>query len=201
MLNINTVRQKAKGLLSKKLSASLTYHCYSHTVWVVESCLTIAQNEGIEDTHDLTLLETAAWLHDVGFVRAYFEHELQSCVIARELLPETGASPEEIEKVCELIMATKIPQTPKCLLSKIICDADLDYLGRDDFYTWSGKLKQEWLNYGIIKDEDDFFYRQLKFLNAQKFHTQDAQKRRNPNMLLRIKELLQNDSKSIRLSA
>jgi predicted metal-dependent HD superfamily phosphohydrolase len=105
----------------------------------------------------------------------------------------------EIEKVCELIMATKIPQSPKCHLSEIICDADLDYLGRDDFYIWSAKLKEEWLNYAIIKDEDDFFLRQLKFLNLHRYHTHDAQKRREPMKQLRLQELL--GTNLIRLSA
>ncbi len=198
-MNINTVRQKAKDLLRKKLSASLTYHCYLHTQWVVESCLTIAANEGIKSSDDLIILETAAWLHDVGFVRSYFEHEVQSCVIAKEILPEANATLFEIEKVCELIMATKIPQSPKCHLSEILCDADLDYLGRDDFYTWSEKLKLEWLNYAIIKNEDDFFLRQLKFLNLHRYHTQDAQKRREPMKQIRLKELL--ESSPVRLSA
>ncbi len=198
-MNINIVRQKAKDLLRKKLSGSLTYHCYLHTVWVVESCLTIAANEGIEDNQDILLLETAAWLHDVGFVRSYFEHEVQSCIIAKEILPEANATVEEIEKVCELIMATKIPQTPKCHLSEIICDADLDYLGRDDFYLWSAKLKEEWLNYAIIKDEDDFFLRQLKFLNAHKYHTHDAKIRREPAKQIILKALL--DGNRLKLSA
>jgi predicted metal-dependent HD superfamily phosphohydrolase len=166
---------------------------------VVESCLTIAANEGIDEVQETTILETAGWLHDVGFIRSYFDHEVQSCVIAKEILPEAGATPEEIEKVCELIMATKIPQSPHCHLGKILCDADLDYLGRDDFYIWSAKLKQEWLNYAIIKDEDDFFYRQLKFLNAHEYHTRDARTRREPMKQLRLKELL--DTNRIRLSA
>jgi predicted metal-dependent HD superfamily phosphohydrolase len=168
---------------------------------VVDSCLTIAANEGINDPEELTILETAAWLHDVGFVRSYFEHEVQSCIIAKEILPEAGATQQEIEKVCELIMATKIPQSPKCHLSQIICDADLDYLGRDDFYIWSAKLKQEWLNYAIIKDEDDFFARQLKFLNAHQYHTSDAQKRREPMKQERLQELLKSNPIPIRISA
>ena len=34
----------------------------------------------------------------------------------------------------ELREATKIPQTPLTKLEEIICDADLDYLGREDFF-------------------------------------------------------------------
>ena len=39
----------------------------------------------------------------------------------------------------QLILATKVPQKPKNKLEKIICDADLDYLGREDFDNISDK--------------------------------------------------------------
>ncbi len=199
MFDLNTVRERAKHLLETGLSEKLTYHCYPHTVWVVESCLVLAKNQGIENPEDLRLLETAAWLHDAGFTRTYFNHEEKSCEIAIEILNGEGATKTEVDKVCTLIMSTRIPQSPCCLLGEILCDADLDYLGRDDFYYWSLQLKKEWENHGIIKSNEEFEERQLKFLNAHRYHTQDAQNRREPVKQLYLKELMKNHT--IRISA
>jgi predicted metal-dependent HD superfamily phosphohydrolase len=180
LFDLKNVKDKAIELLSTGLSEKLTYHCFPHTVWVVQSCHELAMNEGISDPNQLRILETAAWLHDAGFTRTYFNHEEKSCEIATEILTELGADAVEIDKVCELIMSTKIPQSPCCHLGQIICDADLDYLGRDDFFPWSKKLKEEWYNFGMITSEEEFEVRQLKFLTAHKYHTKDAQTRREP---------------------
>ncbi|MDA0973125.1 MAG: hypothetical protein O2867_05255 [Bacteroidetes bacterium] len=40
-------------------------------------------------------------------------------------------------------MATKVPQEPKDHLARILCDADLDYLGGDDYDEIAGGLYQE----------------------------------------------------------
>lgn len=180
MIDIEQVRLKAKELLSTKLSPALTYHCFDHTKWVVEAAMTIAGNEGINDTNQLLILESSAWFHDTGFTRKYKNHEEESCLIAGEILPGFGATPTDMDKIRELIMATSIPQTPFDNLGKIICDADLDYLGRNDFPEWSERLKQEWLNFEIITDEQDFYNKQFAFLKAYDYHTADARNRRGP---------------------
>jgi uncharacterized protein len=180
LIDIEQARKTAQHLLGTKLSPSLTYHCFEHTKWVVESCLTIAHNEGITDTNQLLILEASAWFHDTGFTRLYKNHEQESCLIAKEILPDLGATPADMEKIFDLIMATSIPQKPFDILAKIICDADLDYLGREDFPEWSEKLKREWLSYEIITDEQDFYNRQFAFLKAYEYHTADARNRRGP---------------------
>lgn len=197
MFDLEIVREKAKIMLDTGLSEKLTYHSYAHTIWVVESCLTIAANEGIKDATDLLLLETSAWFHDLGFVRTYLKHEEKSCEIATEILTQEGASVSEIKKVCDLIMSTRIPQTPCCHLGEILCDADLDYLGRDDFFPWSDKLRKEWYNFGMINSDDEFEERQQRFLNAHRYHTRDAQMRREPVKQLLIKELINKQNNKV----
>ena len=180
MIDIDQARQTAKDLLQNKLSPLLTYHCFEHTKWVVESSIAIALNEGINDPYQLLILEASAWYHDTGFTRVYKNHEQESCLIATEVLTELGATPTELEIIRDLIMATSIPQAPLSELAKIICDADLDYLGRTDFPEWSERLKREWLNFEIITDEQDFYNKQYAFLKAYEYHTADARNRRGP---------------------
>ena len=62
---------------------------------------------------------------------------------SRSFLPEYGYSGEQIEKICKIIMATKLPPQPEDIYQKIICDADLDYLGRSDMIPVSNTLYKE----------------------------------------------------------
>lgn len=92
------------------------------------------------------LLKTAAWLHDIGYIWDDKSHEERGCQFAKEFLPGWGFSIDEIDTICGMIMATKIPQSPNNLLEQIICDADLDYLGREDYFIISERLLDELKN-------------------------------------------------------
>ena len=82
---------------------------------------------------DFFILKTAVLFHDMGYINQYENNETIGVEYARKFLPEYGYFKIQIEKISKLILVTKVPQTPKNKLEKIICDADLDYLGREDF--------------------------------------------------------------------
>jgi exopolyphosphatase/pppGpp-phosphohydrolase len=124
--------------------------------------------------YDSMLLQTAVLFHDSGFTIQSKDHEELGCKIVRESLPIFGYTPEEIASICGMIMATKIPQTPTNIMEQIICDADLDYLGRDDFWEIGYNLYKELEIYGILTDERDWNKLQLKFLNAHQYFTYSA---------------------------
>ncbi len=156
--------------LNEELASNLYYHGFHHTVDVLNACIMIAEIEDVRDD-ELTLLKTGALFHDCGFLKTYKNHEEMSCDIARKSLPEFGYSPEQIEVVCGLIMATKIPQTPKTMLEQILCDADLDYLGREDFEFIASSLFREMTENNLIENEQDWNRLQVKFLNNHKYFT------------------------------
>ena len=68
-------------------------------------------------------------------------------------------------------MATKIPQSPKTLAEKIICDADLDYLGRDDFEPISMRLYKEFISFKIIPDDAVWDKIQIGFFESHHYFT------------------------------
>lgn len=77
-----------------------------------------------------------------------------------------------------MIMATKVPQQPQNHLEEILCDADLDYLGREDFFTIGNKLFAELSVYGILSTEDEWNELQARFLEAHHYFTKTAIKLR-----------------------
>ncbi|MCD6013000.1 MAG: hypothetical protein K0Q79_2862 [Flavipsychrobacter sp.] len=175
--------EKVKKFILKKLKhelpKNLTYHSTEHIKDVYGSAKTLAKLENVEG-EDLYLLLTAVLFHDSGFIREQKNHEQVSVDIAREYLPAYDYTPAQIDRICGMIMATKIPQTPLNRLEEIICDADLDYLGRDDFFKIGNGLYEELCMYGIINSETEWNKLQVRFLEKHKFFTKTARKLRKP---------------------
>ena len=183
--------QQAKAFILDKLKnelpAHLSYHSVAHVIDVYQAAEQIGKQENISD-NDMQLLLTAALFHDAGFINGTKRHEEESCSIANQYLPDYGYSINEIEKINGMIMATQIPQLPKTHLEEIICDADLDYLGRDDFFPISDSLYKEFNTAGMIGDEDDWNKLQVIFFETHHFFTSTAlklrQKKKDENLRL-----------------
>jgi len=161
------------GLLEKGLPANLCYHNVNHTMDVYHAADRLGRLEGV-DEGDMKLLITAAWLHDSGQIKKSDGHEMISCEIARETLPAYDYTPGEIEKICGIIMATRLPQTPQDHLGEILADADLDYLGRDDFFVKSERLFNELCSSGNMMTRDEWNLKQVDFLEKHKYFTKSA---------------------------
>jgi hypothetical protein len=159
--------------LAKELPGTLYYHSMDHVQDVLNAAMMYAQLEGVSE-YETLLLKTAVLYHDSGFTIQAREHESLGCEIARENLPRFEYTQEEIERICGMIMATRIPQTAHNLLEQIICDADLDYLGRDDFWTIGASLFRELKEAGVLDNEKDWNRIQLKFLRAHHYLTGHA---------------------------
>ena len=171
-----------KEFISKKLSTELApelmYHSFSHTMEVYQAAQRYAEEERIIG-EDLHLLLTAVLFHDSGFIDVRKNHEERSCEIARSILPQFDYTEEQIDRICNMILATRIPQQPKTHLEEITCDADLDYLGRNDYTLIADGLYEEMRLSGQIKSEKEWFDVQIRFLENHKYHTETARKWRN----------------------
>jgi len=177
-----SIKQPILSRLEDELDSRLGYHNIAHTLDVLEQAEVIAIQEKVTDKHDVLLLKTAAIFHDSGFLFVYKNHEEKGCEIASESLKNVF-SEEDIKKVCGMIMATKIPQTPNTLLEQIICDADLDYLGRNDFEPISRNLYKEFIIYKIIPEDIIWDHIQIKFFESHHYFTSTSISKRNGEKL------------------
>lgn len=159
--------------LKDELPANLSYHNVEHTRHVIEAASYLGMKENISE-RDMVLLKTAALFHDAGFMKNFLEHEKLSCIYAREYLPLFEYSPEEIDQVCEMIMATRLPQKPTGELSKLLCDADLFYLGGEEYEEFSKKLFNEFKINGLIDSTLDWDMRQSDFLLTHHYFSKTA---------------------------
>lgn len=179
--------------LRTELPAARTYHSLEHTLDVYASVIGIAEQEGISG-EGLALLKTAALYHDAGFTVQETEHEEAGCTIARRILPEYGYDPRQVELICDMILATRIPQQPKSELERVLCDADLDYLGRVDFWIIGNTLYNEMRHFGVLGSELEWNELQLRFLERHRYFTATNNALREPvkqDNLARIKAWLE----------
>jgi predicted metal-dependent HD superfamily phosphohydrolase len=165
-----------------------TYHCLEHTLDVYASVVDIAEQEGVTG-EGLILLKIAALYHDAGFTVQDLEHEVVSCRIVQEELPKFGFGPDQVELICNMILATKIPQTPRNKLARILCDADLDYLGREDFLQIGAELFKEMKHYGVLNTEREWNELQVRFLERHQYFTVTNKRVREPKKQEHLREV------------
>jgi len=177
-MDISGAKEFVIRYLSVRLNPAFHYHDLSHTLDVFESATRIGKLEKVSAS-DLIMLQTAALFHDIGMTEQYIDHETASETIARSILPGFGYSPEEIDHICILILATKLPACPLMLNEQIICDADLDYLGRHDFFMRSFQLQVEWHHLGILSlNPVEWLEYEVCFLEQHDFYTHSAKSTR-----------------------
>jgi len=174
--------------LEKELPDYLFYHNVKHTVDVVTEVELIGWGEGCSD-EEILLLKTAGLFHDAGHTIAYDNHEFYGTELAKEMLPKYNYSPEHIERICSIIMATKLPPRPTNLLENIICDSDLDYLGRSDFIPVSNTLYEELKAQNKMGSLNDWNKIQVKFISGHQYFTATARSLREVNKQLQIERI------------
>lgn len=173
-MNFEGAKQFILNKLQRELDPRLTYHSVSHTLDVLDSAIRIAALEDVSG-RELELIKVACVYHDSGMLRQYSGHEEASVAIADEVLPQYGYMPGDLSVIKNMIMATRIPQKAMSITEKIICDADLDYLGRPDFFMIAHQLKYEWDMLEFKPTTLEEWYRiQIDFLTNHTYFTPSA---------------------------
>jgi uncharacterized protein len=182
-----TIRSHILSKLRNGLSKDLTYHTVQHTLDILRNAERIARDENIQNEEDLFLLKVACLYHDSGFLITYKGHEEESCNLAKKDLPAFDCAERQVEIICGIIMATKIPQSPSNNIEEIICDADLDYLGTADFFTTGNKLFLELKKKGLVNSKKEWDVIQVNFLKEHRYFTATSKKLREQQKLIHLK--------------
>lgn len=172
----------------ESLPEGLYYHNLEHTLDVCDAVERIGKAEGLSG-REIEMLRAAAMFHDTGFVDTYDNNECLGAEYAGEYLEKYGYQPEEIEKIKGAILATNLRIPPKDKFEMVLCDADLDYLGRDDFEFRSNLLFEELVLRGKIKSKEEWDKLQLSFLAGPHYYTEYSLKTRAPQVAEKLKEI------------
>jgi len=180
-----SIIQKAESYvvaqLNEKLPQSYLYHNLSHTRRVVKYVKQLIEIEKI-GSNDARILELAAWFHDIGFIKSSDNHENYSVEIAKTFLQKEKVAAATIDKIEELILATKMLNEPNNLLEKIILDADCAHLGKKFYFEVSELLREEWVELGLKKMSDvEWIEKNIEFLTKKhQYYTNYAIKNWQP---------------------
>ena len=177
----------ALGRLAGELSPHLTYHSLRHTRDdVLPAAVRLARATGV-DGDALLCLATAALFHDIGFLVTYDDHETHGIALAQAALPDLGYSAAQLDVIAELITATRMPQRPTSPLAELLCDADLDVLGRADFWDVNRLLLAETEHHrGRIIGEAEWLATQLRFLEEHVYFSGTAHMLRDPGKVRNV---------------
>lgn len=167
--------------LDRKVDKNYFYHNLDHTKRVLEASMDIGGHYKLTD-EEWKILLTACLFHDYGFVKTHENHEQIGADLCVGILKDFNYSQTEISSIQSLILITKLTINAKNTLEFIISDSDLEYLGSNDFESLSEKLKKEWLHFGIVKNEKDFYNKQYKFLNTYKFYSSSINNKRKKHI-------------------
>lgn len=173
LLRFNDLENSVLNKLEKGLPGNLYYHNVKHTIDVVTQVEIIGKSENIND-EELLILKTAALFHDAGHMISYDYHEEEGVKMVNKMLPQYNYSKKQIQRIGALIMATKMPPKPNNLLEMIICDADLDYLGRTDFVPVAYNLYKELKANKKIISFEEWKKLEIDFIKRHSYFTKTA---------------------------
>ena len=190
-LDFEGLRSVIVHKLKHELDPKLIYHSLKHTLNVEKAVIKYGELEGLTN-HELYLVRTAALFHDAGFLKTYDNNEHIGVNIFKSMAPNYGYTDDDMLKVERLILSTIAANEPKDICEKIMCDADLDYLGRKDYHVTANNLFLERQNYGIFLSEKEWLKIQINYLeNVHHYYTVSAKNIRKKGKEKRIAELKQ----------
>jgi len=175
-------------LFEEKLPKQLVYHSLSHTTAVVKEARKLGEDAGLNALDQEALL-LAAWFHDTGYIEAYDGHEYKSMVLAEQWLNQQGYPAARTALVKDLIRATHRNEPRTTELQRLLVDADMSGLGREDFFASSELLRAEWETVlGKTYSNVAWAESQMDFLLSAKFHTDVAKDRYKEQFKANVKE-------------
>ena len=191
---LKIVDEYIRKLFREELPNGIKYHDANHTLHptkgVVAAASRIALSEKISEA-DRELVIAAAYFHDTGYIRQFGKNEPIAARMAGRILKLIGYKPGEIKKIQEMILATDLECKPKNHIEKILCDADLDHFGRDDFFKMDGKLREGRRVRGVdVGDDLKWYQGTLKLLETHDYYTESQKKLRDKKKQKNLQKLL-----------
>jgi predicted metal-dependent HD superfamily phosphohydrolase len=191
---LEKVDRYIRDLFREELPDGVKYHDADHTLHPTTGVVAVANKLAVAENvseHERELILAAAYFHDTGYIREYGHNEPIAARMAGRILRLIGYQADEIGVIKKLILATDLRRGPRSHLEKILCDADLDNLGREDFFELDQKLREGRRARGIDVSDDGEWYRgTLEIMKKYPYHTATQIKRRSRRRQKNLERLL-----------
>lgn len=174
--HLQQVEDYVLSILTERTPIQNKYHSVAHTQDVVNSSIEIGIGEKLTPD-EMEIVQIAAWFHDIGYIEKSEDHEEISAMYVSNFLSVENYPADRIELIIGCILATKVPQKPKNKLEKIICDSDLNHIGRKIFFERNDLFRLEFENHMKRKlTEYEWIIKTIDFVTRHRFFTEYALK-------------------------
>lgn len=174
--------------MKARLPEQFVFHNYNRTAKVARICDTLSIQSDLKKSEKV-LLHLAALFIDIGYCHDSRNSATAGAQIARNYFSEKGLDETAVRVITESIEAIGYPQQPVSLVAQYLCDADMFYLGSNNFSLNSELLREETSRVARITFTDrDWIKEQLQVLEDHTYFTREARKlfkkRRRNNIIL-----------------
>jgi len=140
--DVAMVTEYVRNCFWKDTPPYLHYHNLAHTEAVVTRVNDIGTFYKLNN-EDFFALKVAAWFHDLGYLYGTTaSHEYTSISLMADFMRQNHLD-AVVQKISEIILATRISSRPGDILCKIIRDADCYHFGTDEFQVTDELVRQE----------------------------------------------------------
>lgn len=168
---VKKVHDYVSDILDHQLPKDCLFHSKAHTMDVLKNVELISNYVRLS-VDEMNILRVSALFHDVGYIRTYDGHEMESAIIAKNFLQNESIDENIINQIISAIKATKVPQNPKDKLAEILCDADLMHLTYDNYFDQIEMMRMEWQFMGVAKMTiNEFNMNSVKFFKSHHYHS------------------------------
>ena len=158
-------------LYDKYLDKKYVYHCQQHAIDVAIAARIIGGACHLSDK-EMFIVQIAAWVHDLGYIKSWQHHEMESVLLALPILSTLGLDNYIIHQSIACVLATKMPQSPSNELQAVVCDADLYQLSTEQYFSKAILLREEMeMTHNFIQDDLTFIKNEIAFLSNHHYHT------------------------------
>ena len=165
-----TLKEQVLDLLQQKFPENRHYHRgVSHTLnslGVVEEYIDYMR----VGTYEAQILRLGVLMRDLGELNTV-EHGEDGIALVKKVMSDAGFSFVQTKVVSDLVNAARHPHRPTNLLERIICDVDMEFLGREDHDEASEMFFQELLKNSLVNSREEWELWQQEMLDNHKSHT------------------------------
>jgi adenylate cyclase len=181
------LNEMIQDFYTKNIPAEYLFHSSEHVQELVRNVELIGKLEKV-NKKEMSDLVLAATLLDIGLLWQYEDHKQRSMEYAETVLSQLNFQPSRIKRIIAMIMATQMPHSPQTQLEKILCDAELDYLGISDYENSSNRQFLELHMHAHIS-EFEFLKMQERFLQAHTYFTRSSPRKREKQKQLNLEQV------------
>ena len=191
MLNdliIDELQSAALEYLGKHLDKHYTYHNVGHTLEVCSAVKLFAENSNLaSDVY--YALRIAAVFHDFGYLESSSDNEKLALPYIEDFGRRWNIAGDILRAAYNMVLETVFPYQPASLAGQILCDADVEYIGRDSFLKKAELFRRDLAGEGMVFTEREWWKFELNFLQSNMFFSPACRSLRDAGRLRNLEKV------------